>query len=129
MKRGRYDGRYRMEFLQPLDETDYVFIEVTTKTGSGPFLKKSSNLSLFRPLTYGDNKLFYSPNYTLTNKADLEPDLRSTVFWAPNILTNEKGEAKTSFFSADQKGSYTVWIEGTDIQGNFGMKTMKLIIK
>jgi len=45
------------------------------------------------------------------------------------VLTNEAGLASFSFFSADKKGSYTVWIEGSDMAGNLGYKTMKIEIK
>lgn len=122
-------GRYRMEFLHPMDDTEYVFIEITTKTGAGPFLKKSANMYIYKPLPYGDNKVFYSPKYTAANKANKKPDLRSTIYWAPNLVTNKDGEANTHFFSSDQKGTYTAWLEGSDIQGNLGFKVIKIIVK
>ncbi|MDQ7948003.1 MAG: carboxypeptidase-like regulatory domain-containing protein [Pedobacter sp.] len=107
----------------------FSYLEITTKTGSGPFLKKTGNMYLYRPPTYGDLKVFYSPKYTSENKGKAGQDLRSTIFWVPNLITNEKGEAKTSFFSADKKGTYTVWIEGTDMQGKIGFKSMKLTVE
>ncbi|MCY1529737.1 hypothetical protein D9M68_649010 [compost metagenome] len=128
MESKRNGSNYRFRFINPLDEADYTFVEVTTKTGSGPFLKKANNMYLLRPLTYGDTKVFYSPRYTSTTKTDKSPDLRSTIFWQPNILSNDQGKAEVSFFSADRKGSYTVWVEGTDLQGNFGVKTMNIKI-
>jgi hypothetical protein len=79
-------------------------------------------------MNYGDHKVFYSPKYTIANKTSKKLDLRSTIYWAPNVVTNKKGEANISFFSADKKGSYTIWIEGSDMQGKFGMKTMTLKI-
>ncbi len=106
-----------------------VFIEVTTKSGEGPYLKKAFNVTVVKPMNYGDTKVFYSPKYTIANKTSRMPDLRSTIYWAPNVVTNTKGEANFSFFSADKKGNYTVWIEGSDMQGKFGFKTMKLEIK
>jgi hypothetical protein len=104
------------------------YLEITTRSGSGPFLKKSANVYLYRPYPYGDFKVFYSPKYNSTNKANKTPDLRSTVYWVPNLITNEKGEAKTSFFSTDKKGTYTLWVEGTDMRGNIGMKAVTLKI-
>lgn len=106
-----------------------VFIEVTTKSGEGPYLKKAFNTVIIKPMNYGDTKVFYSPKYTPATKSSKFPDLRSTIYWAPNVVTNTKGEANISFFSADKKGKYTVWIEGSDMQGKFGFKTMKLEIK
>lgn len=129
MRQPRNAGRYRMEFLHPMDETEYAFIEITTKTGAGPFLKKSANMYIYKPLPYGDNKFFYSPKYTAANKTSKKPDLRSTIYWAPNLVTNKDGEANTHFFSSDLKGTYTAWLEGSDIQGNFGFKVIKIVVK
>lgn len=129
MDKAKYSSAYRSRFINPMDEEEYAFIEVTTKTGAGPFLKKSANMYVYRPINYGDVKQFYSPKYTLANKSSKQPDLRSTIYWNPNLLTNEKGEAQVSFFSADKKGTYTVWIEGSDTQGGFGLQTLKLTIK
>lgn len=129
MKHARNASRYRMEFLNPMDETEYAFIEITTKTGSGPFLKKAANMYIYKPLPYGDNKIFYSPRYTSANKANKTPDLRSTLYWAPNIVTNKNGEANTYFFASDRKGTYTAWLEGTDTEGNFGFKAIKITVK
>ncbi len=129
MKHARNAGRYRMEFLNPMDETEYAFIEITTKTGSGPFLKKAANMYIYKPLPYGDNKIFYSPKYTSANKANKTPDVRSTLYWAPNIVTNKNGEANTYFFASDRKGTYTAWLEGTDTEGNFGFQSIKITVK
>jgi hypothetical protein len=124
-----YSFSYKNRFMEPMDFNDYAFIEVTTKTGSGPFLRKSANMYLIKPINYGNAMVFYSPKYTSQHQNDTLPDFRSTLFWHPNIVTNDKGEADFSFFSADQKGTYTVWIEGLDTTGGLGFKTMKLVIK
>lgn len=128
MNSRRYSMSYVSEFMSPLDQTEYSFLEITTKTGQGPFLKKTSNIYLLKPVNYGDNKVFYSPKYTSSNKEDKKPDFRSTVYWHPNVLTNEKGKGTFSFFATDKPGTYTVWVEGTDLQGNFGFKSLKLKI-
>jgi hypothetical protein len=129
MENRRFSAAYKSRFMHPMDETEYSFLEITTKTGQGPFLKKSANMYLLKPIDYGDLKMFYSPKYTSANKSTKNPDFRSTLYWNPNVLTNEKGEGNFSFYAADKPGSYTVWIEGTDLQGNFGVKTLKLLIK
>lgn len=121
--------RYKTKFMDPLDGEHYTFMEITTKSGKGPFLKKSANIYLYKPMNYGNAKVFYAPKYTVDNKNDKTPDFRSTIYWNPNVITNEQGEAVVSFFTADKKGTYTVWVEGSDMQGNFGMKAIKLDIK
>lgn len=120
---------YRSRFVRNwLDQTQYAYIEITTKSGSGPFLKKAANIYKYRPMNYGNKKVFYSPKYTAEND-NKTPDFRSTIYWNPNIITDEKGETSVSFFTSDKKGTYTVWLEGTDLEGNFGVKTMKLEVK
>ncbi len=129
MTKPTYSWPYKSKFMRPMDSNEYTFLEITTKTGQGPFLKKSANMYLLKPVNYGDYKTFYHPKYTSANKNDKKPDFRSTIYWNPNLLTNAKGESNFSFFAADKPGTYTVWVEGSDMQGNFGFKTFKLIIK
>ncbi|MBB2145323.1 hypothetical protein GM921_07505 [Pedobacter sp. LMG 31464] len=124
-----YSFRYRNEYMSPMDPKMYAFIEVTTKTGTGPFLKKAANMYLLKPINYGSDRVFYSPKYTSVNRNDKFLDYRSTIYWNPTILTNTNGEADVSFFSADKKGNYTVWIEGTDTEGGLGVSVLKLSIK
>ncbi|MCY1537043.1 hypothetical protein D9M68_725240 [compost metagenome] len=125
-----YDGLFAEDALARNAKGDYLsYLEITTHSGSGPFLRKSANIYLYKPLVYGDLKVFYSPKYTSATKGNEKPDLRSTIYWVPNLVTNRNGEVRTSFFSADKKGSYTVWIEGTDMQGHIGMKAVTLKIE
>ncbi|WP_316736631.1 hypothetical protein [Pedobacter aquatilis] len=125
----RYSNTYRSRFLDPRDDKEYTFVEITTRTGEGPFIKKVANMYKYKPqFSYGDSKVFYSPRYTAVNKPDKKPDYRSTIFWQPNLITDANGSGSFSFFSADKKGSYTVWIEGADMNGNFGFKTLSLKI-
>ncbi|MDQ7948004.1 MAG: hypothetical protein REI93_04145 [Pedobacter sp.] len=121
--------RYKARYGNPLSDELISYIEVTTKTGSGPLLKKSANLYLIRPLNYGNARVFYEPKYNSTNRSSIRPDYRSTIYWNPNVMTDEKGLANFSFFSADRKGTYTIWVEGADMQGKIGIKTMKMEIK
>jgi hypothetical protein len=66
----------------------------------------------------------------VTNK-NIAPgsDLRSTIYWAPNVVTDEAGRASLSFYSADKPGTYNVIIEGTDLNGNVGCYRQKIKIK
>lgn len=124
-----YSFSYKSKFKNPLDENTYTFIEITTKSGAGPFLKKSANMFMLKPINYGSDKVFYSPKYASKTTSNTLPDYRSTIYWNPNVVTNAAGEASFSFYAADKKGTYTVWLEGTDTDGNFGYSTLKLTIK
>jgi len=100
---------------------------VTTRGGKGPFLKKSVGTYVYRPLAFTLPKAFYSPKYSPNSQAD-QTDIRSTVFWAPNIITDQHGKASVSFFTADNPGTYTFIIEGTDLQGHLGTQRKQIVI-
>lgn len=53
----------------------------------------------------------------------------STIHWDPNIITDENGEARISFYAADQPTSYTLILLGTDLKGNLGFKTATINVK
>lgn len=68
--------------------------------------------------TRSQNKTFYAPKYEEEPQiTDPTPDLRTTLHWEPNIVTDENGEAVISFYSGDMKGNYVGILEGIDING------------
>jgi len=61
---------------------------------------------------------FYSPKYdTQESINNSTPDLRTTIYWKPNVLTDDKGNAKLDFYTADDPGTYSVIIEGVSEDG------------
>jgi len=78
---------------------------------------------------YDLRREFYSPDYSkLLTPADM-PDLRSTIYWKPNIITDENGKASVDFFNADGTGSYRVIAEGVDGMGKLGRQVFKYVVK
>lgn len=68
-------------------------------------------------------KEFYSPNYeTMKGEDKIRPDLRTTVYWNPQVFTDTEGVAKLSFFAADTPAKYRVIIEGKSWEGKLGRK-------
>ena len=59
----------------------------------------------------------------------LKPFSRSTVHWEPNVITDKEGKASILFYTADNPGSYTVILEGSDMQGNLGVTSGGIIVK
>jgi len=94
-------------------------ILITTKSGTGFHqVSESFNSKAFIPLGYQVTKEFYSPKYeTDKEKKDSTPDLRSTIYWNPNVITDENGKANFDFYTADSKSTYSVIIEGTTSDG------------
>jgi len=93
---------------------------VALYTKRGTFMKKgvleSQILGFYRP------REFYSPRYG-TRFDQLNPDERITLFWAPSILTDSRGQADTVFYSSDLKGSFDITVEGITPEGKFGTGT------
>src|SRR3569833_242554 len=67
---------------------------------------------------------FYSPQYDNPHTNQKMADLRSTIYWNPNIITDKDGKASFSYFNADGKGTYRVVIEGIDADGNLGRQVL-----
>ncbi|SFG60495.1 hypothetical protein [Pedobacter insulae] len=104
------------------------YLDITTRTGDGVNgVYKPNGLSVYRPLVINMSKEFYSPKYGVNHNSTI-PDLRSTIFWDANVVTDENGKAKLSFYAADLPGSYTIKVEGTDLMGRFGYQKSKVII-
>lgn len=102
-------------------------IEITTYSGKGIF-KKPPGTELYQPPIFAAKKEFYSPLYTV-KKPNIGVDVRSTLFWAPNVVTDEKGKAAIGFYTADKTATYTVNIQGSDMQGQIGAHQTKLNVK
>jgi len=78
---------------------------------------------------YDYRREFYSPNYDNPKTDTQMADLRSTIYWKPNIITDEKGKATINFFNADGTGNYKVITEGLDKQGDLGRQVFKYVVK
>jgi 5-hydroxyisourate hydrolase-like protein (transthyretin family) len=107
---------------------NYYFLDITTRSGKGPFIAPTPGRYIYRPLPLYFPKEFYSPKYTVS-KSSQNADLRSTIFWDANVVTDENGKASIWFYTADKPGSYTIKMEGTDLFGRFGFKkdTIKVV--
>jgi hypothetical protein len=95
---------------------------ITTRKGGA-----DNNVQRYAPgvITYspkGFHKIreFYSPQYDNPKTNPQVPDLRSTIFWKPNVATGKEGKTSFEFFNADSKGTYRVVVEGIDEDGNIG---------
>ena len=44
-------------------------------------------------------------------------DLRTTIHWAPNIVTGEDGTTAFEFYTAETPGTYRIVVEGLDVNG------------
>jgi len=70
---------------------------------------------------YTISKAFYEVKYPV-KKERSEEDLRTTLYWAPNLVPDKKGKINFSYFNGDLTGKHRVVFEGFDGQGNLFRK-------
>lgn len=71
---------------------------------------------------------FYVPDYSLNSKSPNVPDVRSTLFWDPEIeLVN--GKASISFYTSDVAADYVVSLEGISKNGKVCCGTTGFSVK
>jgi hypothetical protein len=72
----------------------------------------------------------YSPKYDTPEKQnDLVPDLRTTIFWNANLVTDENGKATVSYYNADRANPIRITLEGVDQQSHVGTKSITYQVK
>ena len=75
--------------------------------------KNKSYIKDISPLGYQQPAEFYAPKYeTNVQRNNPKPDLRTTIHWQPVVQTDSQGRASFEFYTADEKTSYTVIMEG-----------------
>ncbi|WP_410222212.1 TonB-dependent receptor [Pedobacter sp.] len=104
-------------------------IVITTKTGMGTssYNRYTPGLISFVPKGFSAIREFYSPKYDVT--PDSRPDLRTTVFWDPQVVTDKDGNVSVGYFNTDVAGIYRMVIEGIDIHGNLARKVLTYEVK
>ena len=126
---GRYNSTFGGEYLMSLSmiSTDFTYVEVTTRSGNGAYMKTIPGTYLYKPMPYVNSAVFYRPKYT--TKTNPMPDFRSTIHWEPDIVTDKEGKATVSFYAADRPGTYSVILEGSDMKGSVGRKMGTITIR
>ena len=107
-----------------------VLIINTKRGGSDSYYARYvPGITTFNPQGYYIAREFYSPDYD-TPKLNKElPDLRTTVFWTPNLLTDASGKASFEFFTASEAGTYKVIAEGVDGKGGLTRRILRFEVK
>jgi TonB-dependent SusC/RagA subfamily outer membrane receptor len=72
----------------------------------------------YTPRGYYKAHVFYAPRYDDPKPAGTLTDLRTTIYWDPDMITDKNGAATIDFFNADTKGVYRVVVEGIDANGH-----------
>ncbi len=73
----------------------------------------------FEMLGYHSARTFYSPRYDINPNEALEDD-RTTLYWKPSLLTDQKGNTTVSFYTSDVTGRYIINVQGLSENGVAG---------
>jgi hypothetical protein len=101
---------------------------ITTRRGGEPNYVTSqspSGLITYPFQGFYKAKSFYSPKYGSPAANAAATDIRSTVYWNPNILTGKDGKSSFEFYNDDTKGTYRIVVEGIDDSGNLGRQVYR----
>lgn len=93
-------------------------ISVTLKRGAIFEREKPISMATFKPLGYQLPVEFYMPKYSIdSERLNQKPDLRTTIYWNPKVVTDSTGNAKVKFYTADKPNNYNIIVEGITKEG------------
>jgi TonB-dependent SusC/RagA subfamily outer membrane receptor len=101
---------------------------ITSKKGRdamSSYERYAPGVITYTPKGYYKAREFYSPQYDNPKINQKMADLRSTIYWKPNIITDKDGKASFEYFNADSIGTYRVVVEGIDADGNLGRQVYR----
>lgn len=104
---------------------------VNTKRGeyNRSYQGYAPGITPFNPKGYYKGREFYSPNYDDPGINKKLADLRTTIYWNPNVVSDSTGKASVEFFNADGKGKYKAIVEGINLDGTIGRKIFRYSVK
>jgi TonB-dependent SusC/RagA subfamily outer membrane receptor len=147
------DGAYvEPEFLSSINPNDVETIEIlksaantaiygmrggggvliiNTKRGESntDYRNYASGIMGYNPRGFYKGREFYAQNYS---DPDINPkvsDLRTTIYWNPNVISDTTGKASVEFYNSDGKGKYKAIVEGINIDGTIGRQIFRYSVK
>ena len=88
------------------------------------------HIKTITPLGFQMPAEFYAPKYeTIEQKNNFTPDLRTTIYWNPNVTVSDDGEAVFDFYAADNTPTtYSVIMEGISDNGAIFSSREKIVV-
>lgn len=100
-----------------------AILAIYTYSGKGLYgaFPRKTNLVRNTAPQYSPKREFYVPSYANPDNIDWSiPDVRTLVYWAPNIMTNGRDIASSTFYNADVAGKMLIICEGIAADGSVG---------
>jgi TonB-dependent SusC/RagA subfamily outer membrane receptor len=93
-------------------------IAITLKKGVISKAGIPISLATISPLGYQKPNKFYIPKYEIDSvRFDSKPDLRTTIYWNPKLVSDSTGTVNLKFYTADKANKYAVVVEGISNEG------------
>lgn len=93
-------------------------IAIYTRKGNDIKFEPGQGLDNNTVSGYSMIRQFYSPNYSSFVAANEKADLRTTLYWNPQVITTpEKNKVKLTFYNNDITKAFRVIIEGMTLDG------------
>ena len=93
-------------------------INIITKSGSDEIkstpVTSSANI---RFSGYDAPRIFYSPSHLTNSTSDYSPDLRSTLFWKPDITLDDSNNVILNYYNGDNASLIKIIAEGITTTG------------
>ena len=101
----------------PTKPMDGVF-SIITRSPDNLSLKSNVDHSATIKLSgYNEPRIFYAPKHHTTLESDYKPDLRTTLFWEPNIRIENNKDVFLNYFNADNPSKVKIMVEGITSTG------------
>ncbi|WP_428330734.1 carboxypeptidase-like regulatory domain-containing protein [Mucilaginibacter sp.] len=102
-------------------------IIITTKRGRkiNNFYREAPGVIVYKAKGFYKAREFYAPKYEHAPLNNDYKDLRTTIYWNPEIVTHPNGKAVFEYYNADGTGNYRLIIEGMDDKGNLGRQVYR----
>jgi hypothetical protein len=66
---------------------------------------------------YDEPRIFYSPKHYVKLESDYKPDLRTTLFWEPDIKIEDSRDYSLKYFNSDNSSEVKILVEGITSTG------------
>lgn len=97
-------------------------ILVTTKQGATSYKGAEFSPGVVTYSPQGFYKTRHFPDTMSQNDPAFEH--RTTIYWSPNLVTDENGVAHFEFFTSGDPGKYRILVEGIDLSGRLGREVL-----
>jgi hypothetical protein len=93
-------------------------ISIILKDPNDPAFSKFQFHSVNRKISgYYEPRIFYSPKHHTSLESDYKPDLRTTLFWEPNIKIENNEYCTLNYYNTDNSSTIKIVVEGITSNG------------